>query len=368
MIKQNRFNIAVLSGDGIGPEVMSQALRVLQSVAKRFDLTCTTKEGLIGGAAYARYQTHFPAETHALCSKADAILFGSVGGPVHEQHLPQWRGCEANSLLAMRKAFSFHANFRPVKIYDALRALSPLKQEILAEGVDMVIVRELLGDLYFGEHKREGAPGAQRAWDVATYTEEQIRLVAHRAFAAAKLRRNKVTSIDKANVLETGKLWREVVSLVHREYPEVTLEHMLVDNAAMQLMRRPAHFDVVLCPNMFGDILSDEAAVIPGSLGLMPSASFNSQGFAYYEPSGGSAPDIAGQGIANPIAQILSVALMLRYSLHHEEGARTIENAVENAIARGARTRDLALTSETKILTTVEITDVIIAEIEGARV
>ncbi len=336
------FKVAVLPGDGIGEEVMEQALRVLHAVAKRAGVEFETEKGFVGGAGYDRYGKHFPDETRALCERSDAILFGSVGGPVSEMHLPKWKGCETNSILAIRKAFEFHANFRPVKVFAGMEELCPLRGDILAKGVDMLFVRELLGDIYFGEHKTETVNGKRRAVDVAEYDEDGIAAVAHVAFRAARKRRNKVTSVDKANVLDTSKLWRQVVREIgERDYPDVQLEDILVDNCAMQIIRDPSAFDVVLTPNLFGDILSDAGAVLPGSLGLLASASFNNSGFAMYEPPGGSAPDIAGKGIANPIAQILSVALMLRYSFEMEESAASIERAVEATLAAGYRTADI---------------------------
>ncbi len=348
-------NIAILPGDGIGEEVMAQALRVLAEIEQRFGHTFTKVHALIGGAAWDTYRNHFPEETKKICAASDAILFGSIGGPIAEQHLEKWKGCETNSILALRKAFTFNANFRPARVYPALADICPLRSDIVAKGIDVLVLRELVGDLYFGEHKTGVRNGRRYASDVAEYDEDQIASVARRAFEASRPRRKKVTSIDKANVLDTGKLWREVVKEVAREYPDVTTEHMLVDNCAMQLIRRPSDFDVILCPNMFGDILSDEAAVFPGSLGLTPSASINAQGFGMYEPSGGSAPDIAGKGIANPIAQILSTAMLLRFSFSlHEEAAR-IEQAVEKALQAGLRTPDIAQPGA-RVLGTVEFT------------
>ena len=306
--------IAVLAGDGIGPEVMAQALRVLKEVSTQEAITLNYVEGYIGGAAYDHYQNHFPEETKKICQQADAILFGSIGGPITEAHLPKWKGCEANSLLSLRKTFSFNANLRPAKIYAELKDICPLKASVIDAGVDILIFRELIGDIYFGEHRHFVKDGKRYATDVAEYNEDQIASIAHKAFQAALIRSKKVTSVDKANVLSTSQLWREVVTEVAKDYPQVKLEHMLVDNCAMQLIARPTQFDVILTANLFGDILSDAASVIPGSLGLMPSASINQQGFAMYEPSGGSAPDIANQNVANPIAQILSAAMMLRYS------------------------------------------------------
>jgi 3-isopropylmalate dehydrogenase len=256
-------------------------------------------------------------------------------------HLEKWKNCEANSILALRKEFRFNVNFRPVAVYPELVELSPLKPEVIAGGVDILFVRELNGDIYFGEHKTVIQNGLRVATDVAEYSEEQISRVAHAAFRAARKRRAKVTSVDKANVLDTSRLWRAVVREVAREYPEVTLEEMLVDNCAMQLIKAPAEFDVVLTTNMFGDILFDEAAILPGSLGLLCSASLNAGGFGMYEPPGGSAPDIAGKGIANPIGQILCVALMLRFSFGLAEEAESVERAVSQVLSRGLRTRDI---------------------------
>ena len=334
--------IAMLAGDGIGPEVMTQAQRVLDTIAEKFGHYFTYLPALIGGAAFDAYGTHFPDETLAVCRQANAILFGSVGGPINEQHLPKWRGCEAKSLLSLRKAFQFNTNIRPAKVYPALQDICPLKDRIIANGIDVVIFRELLGDLYFGKHETTTVNGLRQAQDQALYDEQQIRAILYPAFKVAQQRKGKLHSVDKANVLDTSKLWRAVANEVAAEYPEVELEHMLVDNCAMQLITNPSQFDVIVTSNMFGDILSDAAAVLPGSLGLMPSASLNDQGFGMFEPSGGSAPDIAGQDKANPIAQILSAAMMLRYSFGLEQEATAIEQAVETALAQGARTQDIA--------------------------
>ena len=361
------MKIAVLAGDGIGPEVMQQALRVLGSVATKFNYSFELVEGLVGGAAYDRYQQHFPADTLHICQTADAILFGSVGGPVHESHLPKWSGCEANSILAIRKAFSFQVNYRPATVYPVLKEVCPLKDRIIESGIDILILRELLGDIYFGEHRLIEELGVRKAIDVAEYTEAQIAAIAHAAFKAARLRKKRVLSVDKANVLQTSKLWRAVFNEIATEYPDVQLTHMLVDNCAMQLIMKPSQFDVIAASNMFGDILSDAAAVLPGSLGLMPSASLNQEGFGLYEPSGGSAPDIAGKGIANPIAQILSAAMMLRYSFQLEAAACCIEQAVSRVLESGVRTIDLVLPGQSYV-STIEMTDHIITVIETALV
>jgi 3-isopropylmalate dehydrogenase len=354
--------IAVLPGDGIGEEVMDQALRVLEAVSSKFNHKFELKRGIVGGAAYEKYKSHFPEETKELCKNSDAILFGSVGGPVKDMHLEKWKNCEANSILAIRKAFGFNANFRPIKIYPQLGEISPLRQELIERGVDILFIRELLGDCYFGEHKTTTKDGIRCASDVSEYDEKQIASVAHIAFKAAQRRRKKVTSVDKANVLDTSKLWRTIVHEIGRDYPDVELEDMLVDNCAMQIIRDPSHFDVVVLSNMFGDILSDAAAVLPGSLGLLCSASFNKEGFALYEPPGGSAQDIAGQGTANPIAQILSVAMLLRFSFGLEAEAKAIESAIEAALASGCRTRDI-YRGKGKLVGSEEMTSAILANL-----
>ncbi len=353
--------IAVLAGDGIGPEVMAQALRVLDALApKQFEFS----EGLVGGAAYDARGTHFPKETEELCRRSDAVLFGSVGGPVNQAHLEKWKGCEANSILALRKAFSFNINLRPIRVFRALGDISPLKASVLGDGVDFLILRELLGDIYFGEHRQEIRNGKRWAFDGAEYTEDQIALIADRAFRIAQTRTKRVCSVDKANVLTTSKLWRAVVNEIAEKYPDVALEHMLVDNCAMQIIRSPRQFDVILTSNMFGDILSDAAAVIPGSLGLTPSASLNSDGFGMYEPSGGSAPDIAGNDIANPIAQILSAALMLRLSFQEHTLADRLEAGIDGLISRGIRTKDISAPGSAWVRCS-EFADALIAEIKS---
>eukprot|EP00747_Dinoflagellata_sp_TGD_P071367 gnl/TRDRNA2_/TRDRNA2_157001_c0_seq1.p1 gnl/TRDRNA2_/TRDRNA2_157001_c0~~gnl/TRDRNA2_/TRDRNA2_157001_c0_seq1.p1 ORF type:complete len:510 (-),score=88.49 gnl/TRDRNA2_/TRDRNA2_157001_c0_seq1:408-1937(-) len=351
--------ISVLAGDGIGPEVMEQALRVLDMVAEKFGHQFTYTKALIGGAAYDKYESHFPDETMKTCQESDAILFGSVGGPVDELLLPKWKGCEANSLLSLRKTFKFSTNIRPAKVYKGLQDICPLKDRIIADGIDVVIFRELLGDLYFGKHETTTVDGVRKAEDQATYDEQQIRIIMHAAFKAAQQRKRKLHSVDKANVLDTSKLWRTVADEVAKEYPDVELIHLLVDNCAMQLIVNPGQFDVIVTSNMFGDILSDAAAVLPGSLGLMPSASLNDEGFGMYEPSGGSAPRLTGQNKANPIAQILSAAMMLRYSFALDKEAAAIEMAIQQALDSGARTKDIAGKGD-KILSTSEMTDSIL--------
>lgn len=349
--------IALLPGDGIGKEVVDATLVVLKKIEEKFGHEFSYKEALIGGAAFEKYETHFPDETREICKDVDAILFGSVGGPILEADLPKWKNCEANSLLAIRKAFKFNANFRPAVVYPELKQICPLKDSIIKDGVDVLIVRELTGDLYFGEHKTYTENNEEHALDVATYSESQIRSIAHTAFQAAMKRGKLLHSVDKANVLDTGKLWRKIVTDVNQQYPEVKLEHILVDNCAMQIIKNPAQFDVILAPNMFGDILSDAAAVLPGSLGLTPSASFNEEGFGFYEPSGGSAPDIAGKGIANPIAQILSASMMLKFSFNLILEAEAVEKAVSTTLSQGYRTKDIYFENEEnlKLVSTLDM-------------
>lgn len=328
--------IAVLAGDGIGQEVVPQAIRVLAAIAKKFNHTFIFEAGDVGGAAFEKHHSHFPDSTRKLCQQADAILFGSVGGPVSESHLQKWQNCERNSILALRKALNLQVNIRPIQAKN---------------NIDFIVLRELLGDIYFGEHRREIKNNKRVASDVAEYNEDQIAAIAHRGFQFARARHKKVTSVDKANVLETSKLWREVVSEIAKEYSDIQLEHMLIDNCTMQIILNPAQFDVILTSNLFGDILSDEAAALVGSLGLIPSASLNASNKGLYEPAGGSAPDIAGKNIANPIAQILSSALLLRYSFALEQEASTIENAVQKALQAGFKTKDICIGKDLAVTT-----------------
>jgi len=356
-------NIAVLSGDGIGPEIMQETLKVLDSIAKKYNHQFIYQRAEIGGAAYEKYQEHCPKKTIEICNNSDAILFGSVGGPVDAQLENKWKNCEANSLLAIRKTFGFNINIRPVKMYPELSDHCPLKQRVIKDDTDIVIFRELIGDIYFGEHKLDKNDRVGRfASDTANYNEAQIASIMHAAFKAARNRKKKVTSVDKANVLATSKLWREIATEVHQEYPDIELQHLYVDNCAMQMIINPRQFDVIVTANLFGDILSDLASVLPGSLGLIPSASLNENNFGMFEPSGGSAPDIANQGIANPIAQILSAAMMLEYSFNLNQEADDIRNAVNQTIKEGHRTIDLAQENE-KVLSTSEITNVILQNI-----
>lgn len=361
-----RYDIAVLAGDYIGPEVMKSALEVLAKLSDD-KATFTFHEALVGGSAIDATGKALPPETLKTAEGAHAILFGSVGGPKWE-NLPPSEQPERASLLPLRKHFSLYANLRPAIIYKELKEASPLRADIVGDGLDILILRELTGDVYFGEPKlRRGEGANEEALDTMIYKRYEIERIAHLAFQSARLRRKIVHSIDKANVLTSMVFWREVVTQVAKEYPDVTLHHQYVDNAAMQLIRWPSQFDVVLCPNMFGDILSDEASQITGSIGMLASASLGEQAkwgrdglqFGLYEPAGGTAPDIAGKGIANPIAQILSAALLLRYSLKLEDKAMRIENAVKSAIAAGARTRDLTADAA-KAISTAEMTQEIV--------
>lgn len=336
------YHIAVLPGDGIGPEVMKQAYKVLDVIRDKYKLAITTSQYDVGGAAIDIHGMPLPAETLAGCEQADAILFGSVGGPKW-QNLPPDQQPERGALLPLRKHFKLFANLRPARLYQGLEALCPLRTDIAINGFDILCMRELTGGIYFGLPKgREGSGAQERAFDTEVYHRFEIERIAKMGFAAARLRNKKVTSVDKANVLQTSILWREVVNEVAKSYPDVTLEHMYIDNATMQLIKNPAQFDVLLCSNLFGDILSDECAMITGSMGMLPSASLNEQGFGLYEPAGGSAPDIAGQNIANPAAQILSLALLVRYSFKRDDIATAIETAVNQALEQGYRTIDLA--------------------------
>ena len=358
-----KHTIAVLPGDGIGHEVVPEAVRVLKKTAELEGFSLEFKEAPVGGAAFDQYGSHFPDFTKQVCRASKAILFGSVGGPVNESHLPKWKDCERNSILAVRKEFSFFANMRSLIVPQKLVPLSPLKPSLLPEGLDILVIRELVGDIYFGEHSRSGAKGNRSARDIADYTEAQVAAIARVSFDAARKRGKRVVSVDKANVLDTSKLWREIVTEVHADYRDVELEHMLVDNCAMQLVRKPTYFDVLLTPNLFGDILSDLVSVFGGSLGLMPSASLNAAGFGLYEPAGGSAPDIAGKGVANPVAQILSAALLLRYSFGYDGAAKRIEKAARETIESGIKTADLCLPGETPV-GTLTFTDNVLSRLQ----
>ena len=343
--------IAVLPGDGIGPEVMAAAMEVLSAVQRRFGVELEFEWADVGGIAIDRHGTALPEATLALCEAADAILFGSVGGPKWET-LPPESQPERAALLPLRKHFDLFCNLRPARVFPALAAACPLRPDIVGAGFDILVVRELTSGIYFGQPKgREGRGREERAWDTMVYRRFEIERIARMAFEAARLRRGRVTSVDKANVLTTMVFWREVVCEVARDYPDVELGHVYVDNATMQLVRDPAQFDVLLCGNMFGDIISDEAAMLTGSMGMLASASLNEDRFGLYEPAGGSAPDIAGRNVANPIAQILSAAMLLKYSLGMEEAAQAVEDAVARVLEAGVRTRDIAIGGEKPVST-----------------
>lgn len=358
------YKIAVLPGDGIGPEVMAEAEKVLNAVEAKYDVKFERTFANVGGIAIDEEGKALPDSTVDTCKASDAILFGSVGGPKWES-LPPDEQPERGALLPLRKIFGLFCNLRPAIIFPALTGNSSLKEEIIEGGFDILVVRELTGGIYFAEPKGIEGEGPQRTgFDTMKYSDAEVERITHVAFKAARKRGKKVCSIDKANVLSTSVLWREVVERVAKEYPDVELSHMYVDNAAMQLCRWPKQFDIMLCGNMFGDIISDEAAMITGSLGMLPSASLAEGSFGMYEPSGGSAPDIAGQGIANPIAQILSASMMLRYSFGLVDAADAIDKAVEATLNDGIRTGDIYQSgSSEKKVNTAEMGDAIVARL-----
>lgn len=337
------YRITCIPGDGIGPEIVAEAKKVLERIAEKYGHTFAFTDILMGGASIDVHGIPLTDEAIQTAKDADAVLMGSIGGNTATSpwyQLPPDRRPEAG-LLKIRKELGLFANLRPAMLYDELAAACPLKEEISRAGFDMMMMRELTGGLYFGERKTEVIDGRLTAVDTLTYNEDEIRRIAIKGFDIARKRRKKVTSVDKANVLDSSRLWRKVVNEVAQAYPDVALEHMLVDNCAMQLVKDPAQFDVVLTENMFGDILSDEASMITGSIGMLPSASINDTKFGLYEPSGGSAPDIAGKGIANPIATILSAAMMLRYSFDLDREADAVEAAVKEVLKEGYRTIDI---------------------------
>jgi 3-isopropylmalate dehydrogenase len=346
-------NILLLPGDGIGTEIVPEAVKAIQAVGKKLNVTFHFTEALIGGAAYDAFGVPLPDETLRLCQESDAILMGAIGGPKWD-HLPVALRPEAGALLPLRKRLGLYANIRPVVLYPSLVDASPLKPEIV-NGLDLVVVRELTGGLYFGKKTRETVDGEEQASDTLVYTVSEIKRIGRWAFQLARKRRKKLTSVDKANVLASSRLWREVMVKLGKEYPDVELEHMYVDNCSMQLVRRPTQFDVIVTENTFGDILTDEASMLAGSIGMLASASIGGQ-VALYEPSHGSAPDIAGQQKANPLATILSAALLLRLSLEMEEGAQAIEKAVKEVLDQGYRTPDI-MQPGLKLVTTSEMGD-----------
>lgn len=333
------YKIAVLPGDGIGPEVIEQTLLVLEKVGQKFGHSFQFQKLLAGGCAIDATGNPLPEETLEACKKSDAVLLGAVGGPKWD-NLPGDKRPEAG-LLGLRGGLGLFANLRPALLNKELRDACPLRPDIIGESLDIMVVRELTGGIYFGARGRRDGKMGQEAYDTETYSVGEVERIARLAFEIARQRSKKVTSVDKANVLESSRLWREVVTRVARDYPDITLEHMYVDNAAMQLVRNPKQFDVIVTTNMFGDILSDEASMITGSIGMLPSASLGEGAFGLYEPIHGSAPDIAGQDKANPLATILSAAMMLRYTMKLEEEARAIEAAVNQVLEEGYRTGDI---------------------------
>ncbi len=349
-----KYQIAVIKGDGIGPEIVTEAMLTLEKVGQKFGHTFDFQEVLAGGCSIDANGIPLTQETIDICKAADSVLLGAVGGP-------KWDSVESakrpeKALLGLRESLGLFANIRPAMMYKALADACPIKPEIIGEGFDIVVCRELTGDVYFGNHYRKES---DRGWgemgcDDMNYSVYEVERIARRAFEMARVRSKKVTSVDKSNVLETSRLWRETVTRVAKEYPDVELDHMYVDNAAMQLVRNPGQFDVIVTGNLFGDILSDEASMITGSIGMLPSASIGETGRGMYEPIHGSAPDIAGKGIANPIATILSCAMMLRYSFRLAAEADAIEAAVEKTLNSGHRTADIAHADET-VLSTCEM-------------
>ncbi|HLH79877.1 MAG TPA: 3-isopropylmalate dehydrogenase [Chthonomonas sp.] len=340
------YKVALLPGDGIGPEVVGVAAEILTYLAERFGFTLQMEEALIGGAAYDRCGHPLPEHTLALCKESDAVLLGAVGGPKWDTVQPASLRPEVGALLPLRKELGLYANLRPAKLSSALAAASSLRADLVQDGLDILVVRELTGGIYFGQPKGRDADGL-RAVDTCVYTRFEIERILRVGFETARGRKRKLCSVDKANVLETSRLWREVAEQMAAQYPDVELSHMLVDNCAMQLVRDPRQFDVIVTENMFGDILSDEAAMLTGSLGMLPSASLGdrqTQGgtFGLYEPVHGSAPTIAGQNIANPLATLLSAAMLLRHSLGETEAAEALERAVEKTLQDGLRTADIA--------------------------
>src|SRR5690606_38625656 len=349
--------IAVLGGDGIGPEVVGEALKVLKKTEELFGYKFETKQDQFGGIAIDEKGTPLPQETLDLCLASDAVLLGAVGGPKWDSNPAALR--PETGLLGIRKALGLFSNIRPANVFDCLKDASTLKPEVL-EGTELIVVRELTGGIYLGEKSRRDTENGQEAIDTCVYNEKEVERIVRQAFDIAMTRGKKLASVDKANVLETSRLWREVVIRVAEEYPEVELEHVLVDNCAMQLLRRPSSFDVIVTENMFGDILSDEAAMLTGSIGMLSSASLGEGSFGLYEPVHGSAPDIAGQGISNPIATILSVALMFRLTFGYHEAAQSIEDAVKAVLDAGHRTVDIA-TDKSKAIGTTAMGDLIVA-------
>lgn len=352
--------IAVIAGDGIGPEVVAEAEKVLHKMEELYGYSFETEHALFGGIAIDEKGTPLPQETLEVCKRADAVLLGAVGGPKWDSNPKELR--PETGLLGIRKELGLFSNLRPANVFDCLKEASTLKPEVL-EGTDLMVVRELTGGIYFGEKFRRQGEHGEEAVDTCVYNVSEVERIVRQAFEIAQGRRKKLASVDKANVLETSRLWRETVNRIAPEYPDVELEHVLVDNCAMQLLRRPSSFDVIVTENMFGDILSDEAAMLTGSIGMLASASLGEGSFGLYEPVHGSAPDIAGQGLANPIATILSLALMFRTTFGYGEAASAIEAAVEQVLNDGHRTADIA-TDKSQAVSTTAMGDLIVAAIQ----
>ncbi|NLY47215.1 MAG: 3-isopropylmalate dehydrogenase [Tissierella sp.] len=355
------FNIAIVKGDGIGPEVVSSAMEILDLIGEKFNHKFNYREVLAGGSAYDKYGEPLPAETIDVCKNSDAVILGAVGGNQWDD-LPRDKRPE-RAILGLRKELGLFANLRPGMLFKALEDACPLKTEIVGEGFDILVVRELTGGIYFGESGIKETENGPTAYDIEAYSEMEIKRIAKIGFEMAMKRDKHLTSVDKSNVLESSRLWRRVVNEMSGNYPEVELNHMYVDNAAMQVIKNPKQFDVILTSNLFGDILSDEISMITGSIGMLPSASLAASGAGLYEPIHGSAPDIAGKGIANPIATILSVAMMLKFSFNLQEEADTIEQAIDKVLKAGHRTSDIIINNE-KAIRTTEMTELIKKEID----
>ena len=357
-----KYNIAVIPGDGIGPEVVDATIKVLNAVGEKFGHRFDYEYLLAGGCAIDKFGTPLPEETLEACKKSDSVLLGAVGGPKWDEPTAKVRPEQA--LLGLRGGLGLYCNLRPALLYAPLKDASPLKDSIIGDGIDIQVVRELTGGIYFGERGTCDDNGIPAAYDTEKYNEEEVRSIAKIGFEAAMKRRKKVTSVDKANILESSRLWRRIINEVAKDYPEVEVNHLYIDNASMQMVRDPRQFDVIITSNMFGDILSDEASMVTGSIGMLPSASLGENSFGMYEPIHGSAPDIAGKGIANPLATILSGGMMLRYSFGLDDEADLIEKAVVSVLEDGYRTGDI-MSEGMKLVGTEEMTKAVLAKIQA---
>lgn len=357
-----KYNIAVIPGDGIGPEVVDSTIKVLNAVGEKFGHRFDYEYLLAGGCAIDKFGTPLPEETLEACKKSDSVLLGAVGGPKWDDPTAKVRPEQA--LLGLRGGLGLYCNLRPALLYAPLKDASPLKDSIIGDGIDIQVVRELTGGIYFGERGTCDDNGIPAAYDTEKYNEEEVRRIAKIGFDAAMKRKKKVTSVDKANILESSRLWRRIINEVAKDYPEVEVNHLYIDNASMQMVRDPRQFDVIITSNMFGDILSDEASMVTGSIGMLPSASLGENSFGMYEPIHGSAPDIAGKGIANPLATILSGGMMLRYSFGLDDEADLIEKAVVSVLEDGYRTGDI-MSEGMKLVGTEEMTKAVLAKIQA---